>query len=690
MPYSVEKKGGESRADSMVVCMALAVLVALSSFQVLADDMEVAGFVENATYNRESYGISKFRNTAQAEFAKDISGAFNTSSLRFNATLRVTYDGVYDLNDDQWGNKAGGSIMLENGTFGPPVPYGGGAKFAVNGVPTGFPPTLGFPPSTDFTPFFGSPQSPNAMFGLPNVDSLNNPNEGLEVLGAHLGDLNGGVTFGVPVQPCNKDKRGCKPLKNYMDLDKNQMAWSDFNDQQDWIREFYLAGNYDLRSGNQLGFKLGKQQIVWGRTDLFRVLDVINPVDYSRNNIYDELEDIRIPQWMAELEYRWGATNFFDDANLSFVWNFDKFRPANLGQAGQPYQILDAGSLFRGLSNCWQNGCTVSNFPIPGPEGGLAGLGAVDFGPGVIGIRDVDLPDWSLSNTQFGVKFEGLINEIGFSLNFLETRQQLPSLHGDVESIDPFNPFAIANYDYALAFDVEFPRVTLVGGSLDLYWDEIKSAFRIEVAGTDGEEFADTSTPELYSESDVVRWVVGWDRNTFIPFLNKNRAFLISAQAFGQHLLDHNESLGAVVPGLPPPGKVGMAENEDNYLFTLLIQGWYMNDRLNPQLIMAHDYESGHTTVAPAIEWLLDDNWQFTLRANYKLNDGVSKWDDNRAAIPYPGLSAALTGGATTALAGTPSNGSLRGVNPLGRFADGPLGMAQEEDEIQLTIRYRF
>ena len=44
------------------------------------------------------------------------------------------------------------------------------------------------------------------------------------MLGAHLGDLNGGVTFGVPVQPCNKDKRGCKPLKNYMDLDKNQMA----------------------------------------------------------------------------------------------------------------------------------------------------------------------------------------------------------------------------------------------------------------------------------------------------------------------------------------------------------------------------------------------------------------------------------------------------------------------------------
>jgi hypothetical protein len=393
--------------------------------------------------------------------------------------------------------------------------------------------------------------------------------------------------------------------------------------------------------------------------------------------------------WMAELEYRWGATNFFDDINVSAVWNFDKFRPSNLGQAGQPYQILDAGSLFRGLANCWENGCTVSNFPIPNPTGGgIAGLGAVDFGPGVIGIRDVDLPDWELKNTQFGIKIEGVKNDVGFSLNFLETRQQLPSLRGDVPSIDPFSPFDIDDYDYALAFDVKFPRVTLVGGSLDLYWDAIKSAFRIEMAHTDGEEFADTSVPDLYSESNVLRWVVGWDRPTFIHFLNKRRAFLISAQVFGQHLLDHNEELGAANPLLPPPGKVGMPDHEDNYLFTLLVQGWYLNDRLNPQMIMAHDYEAGHTTIAPAIEWILDDHWQFTLRANYKIDDGTSSWDDNRSSVPYPGLSNALIG--SPAAAGTGSNGSLRGANPLGRFADGPLGMAQEEDEIQVTIRYRF
>ena len=32
----------------------------------------------------------------------------------------------------------------------------------------------------------------------------------------------------------------------------------------------------------------------------------------------------------------------------------------------------------------------------------------------------------------------------------------------------------------------------------------------------------------------------------------------------------------------------------------------------------------------------------------------------------------------------------LGGYEPLGRFRAGPIGMAQEEDEFQLTLRYSF
>ena len=111
--------------------------------------------------------------------------------------------------------------------------------------------------------------------------------------------------------------------------------------------------------------------MVWGRTDLFRVLDVINPVDFSRHNIYDELEDIRIPMGILTAEYRAGATAMFEDLNFQFLWKWEKFRPSKLGQAGTPYEIIDAGSLFRGLNLCWELGCTASNF-APGPGGFFA------------------------------------------------------------------------------------------------------------------------------------------------------------------------------------------------------------------------------------------------------------------------------------------------------------------------------
>ena len=321
-----------------VACLSLA---ATSVAVDASSDADVAGFVENATFYRESKGISKFRNTAQLEFSKALDGAFNSSSFSVNGTFRATYDGVYDLNDDEWGDSAGRRIDIEDGPMGGTVGHGEGV-----GSPSqpAFP-TLGFADANG--------NHFNQMYGLRNYVGNPNANEGLILLGEPLANVPGQVQIGVPVRPCDVDPRGCTALEDYMDKDEDELKWSDFNDHWDFIRELYVVSSWDLDNGHQVGMKLGKQQVVWGRTDLFRVLDVLNPVDYSRNNIYDELEDIRIPQWMMELEYRWGPIGSFDDLNLSFVWNFDEFRPANLGQAGTPYQILQAGDFFRAMGNCW-------------------------------------------------------------------------------------------------------------------------------------------------------------------------------------------------------------------------------------------------------------------------------------------------------------------------------------------------
>jgi len=532
----------------------------------------------------------------------------------------------------------------------------------------------------------GTFSGPTGMLaGTTFVDSYpDNPNVGMITLGDHLRNHADGVAFGVPVRPCDTDSRGC--INDYMDADKKELASPEiFSDRADWLRELYVDATLLGSGDNEINFRLGKQQVIWGRTDLFRVLDVINPVDYSRNNIYDELEDIRIPMWMLKADFRFGATGSFDDLNMQVVWNFDKFRPNNLGQCGTPNVILDAGCFFRGMKNLWDNGGTVANFAPFDPADPSLGLLATNFGAQTIGIRNVDLPSWKLSNTQLGFKVEGVSGDFGWSVNALTYRSQLPSLRaGNVEVVNPFTGGAAQTYDHLIAFDVAFPRVNLLGASVDYYSQAIDTVFRVEIAGTQGEEFANTLRPELYSESDVVRFVVGADKNFFIRSLNKDRAFLISGQIFGQYLLDHELGQATL-------GKVGMPDWEKNHIATLLVKGWWMNDRLSPQVIMAHDFRAGATVISPSIDWLISDNWQLVLTGNYKTGGSDHKFDDCRLCNPF--------GPFTTSIPALPEHGAdgltsgsagLTGFEPLGRFRSGPLGMAEKEDEIQIAIRYRF
>lgn len=62
------------------------------------------------------------------------------------------------------------------------------------------------------------------------------------------------------------------------------------------LRDFYV----EYRGTNSL-FRIGKQQIVWGRLDGIKVLDVINPQEF-REFILDDFGDSRIGLWSAYLD----------------------------------------------------------------------------------------------------------------------------------------------------------------------------------------------------------------------------------------------------------------------------------------------------------------------------------------------------------------------------------------------------
>jgi hypothetical protein len=180
----------------------------------------------------------------------------------------------------------------------------------------------------------------------------------------------------------------------------------------------------------------------------------------------------------------------------------------------------------------------------------------------------------------------------------------------------------------------------------------------------------------------MFRWVLGWDRNTWIRPLNETKAFLFSAQVFGEHFLDHELESA-------PLGKVGMPNWEDNYIFTLLIKGWWMNDLLSPQIITAWDYEAEAGTFAPSVDWLISDNWRLIVGFNIKFGDGMKdqKFDDCRGCNPFPPFTSIPPAHTDPFQSGSVG---LSGIEPLGRFRSGPIGSASEEEEFQITIRYRF
>ncbi len=215
---------------------------------------------------------------------------------------------------------------------------------------------------------------------------------------------------------------------------------------------------------------------------------------------------------------------------------------------------------------------------------------------------------------------------------------------------------------------------------------------------TKDEEFADTSKERLFSESDVFRAVVGFDRPTFIPFLHKTRAFLISGQVFYQRLLDHKtfnvNSLGIPVPDAPGFGPIGFQDWEDDILLTLLVQGNYLNDRLTPQILAAYDTEAQAGVVGPSLEYKPNNNLVFRLGLNLKWakHRGAIAADDNRASNPFPPFTCPppVQAAAPAACNVAFSSLGLQGFEPLGRFRSGPIGTARNEDEIQLLLRYQF
>ncbi len=178
-----------------------------------------------------------------------------------------------------------------------------------------------------------------------------------------------------------------------LEFDVSELQWGHGGAQdENEISEAYL----ELETlDSQVFSRVGKQILVWGKTELFRGVDRWNPSSLS-GGLGGGLEDSRIGQWGVDLVLspRWAMSlGPFRDMRLELAMLFDDFEPTDLGVCGA------AGSVV-----------AVCAKTLGAMGHGLAGLG-------LVGEQRPDDEYDGLARYDYGARLEGHWRRFAFSVS---------------------------------------------------------------------------------------------------------------------------------------------------------------------------------------------------------------------------------------------------------------------------------
>jgi hypothetical protein len=91
--------------------------------------------------------------------------------------------------------------------------------------------------------------------------------------------------------------------------------------------------------------RAGRQQIVWGESDNFRMLDRANPLDLSWHLVQEipppafGWDELRRPFWMLKFLYEVGEVGPLSQNFLEWYWNPGDWRPARIAYMPRPWGV---------------------------------------------------------------------------------------------------------------------------------------------------------------------------------------------------------------------------------------------------------------------------------------------------------------------------------------------------------------
>lgn len=414
--------------------------------------------------------------------------------------------------------------------------------------------------------------------------------------------------------------------------DYGPSQFTDLKDaREEFIDNFQLSSEiweaYLDMSRGPVAFRFGRQNLSWGETDAFKILDSIQPLDNTFGAYYDPLDDRRIPLWMVRGDLDLGGYGKVNSLALQAFWvpGYLDNTIAPFAPDGTPYAAPQS--------------------PVPFP------------------IID-DYPERDLDASRYGFRLNTMLfNNLNLSLAhfYSYSSWDIPSLRFAAIPAK----FKLTEDTKAIAMEFSFPKIAITGASMNFYESHLDVVFRSEVAMFWDEPIfiveENMALSDSYTQADwfdnlvealgldlpwpgipngikggtipkrdVLRWMIGFDKFVWIRPLNKTSMFFFTGQWFAQYMFDWDESIRQPLPDAPDKlpcdsieqlnlGFKFIDQKETEHQFTLVMNTMYWHGKIIPEVAMIYDAR-GTWFVQPTVTVALGS---FRITAQYNFVDGA-------------------------------------------------------------------
>jgi len=435
-------------------------------------------------------------------------------------------------------------------------------------------------------------------------------------------------------------------LKDLQDLTRTRVGFgnnpgfdvTDIYNSTD-IREAWVQ----FQPTDKINVKFGRQQVVWGETDIFQALDVIHGYNFTWAPLLEEPDETRKPLILLNTTLSFPSL----DGSLQFVFRPGWDNEDNLGSTWD---------LFGGRSR------------VVGYKGYSTTYGAE---------TDWKHPEGKNKDKSYALRWKGMMGGIGYHLSYVNSFYTRNPIANSVFAPYKKNPVDNGNGG---VYNLIVPTVQVFGTGLNGYMQSIDTVLSGELVYTRDEPFNRGVIPggavataclggvaSLPDASAFSGFCGVKPKNTLMTMARAEKTFRteevlgtsgltsVSLQLFNTHIMDFKRS-DELVQAAGFPDRV----KENTSIGTMVVRAPWMGDKLWTTVALGREFTNKGTFAAIAADYEAGTHWR--LRAEWDIFDGQNSM----------------------------TNGGLLGPNmPMGS-AKGTSGLLDRNDRFYLRTTYQF